>query len=346
MGYRMVLTEKIDEAKQRVADSLIFGGSSKNSSVVTIPFSKEVVEWLTKKHVKVYVARMAVDFFLSNYLTTIVAKRAEGMDGYDPVSGADVRLFSGQASTMWYRRLAAIANDRVSFLDDFMYTYLCAAVAGELRHFPNKGSSDEGPMLDRWWITDEGSSSDRSETQRRFLTNVSIKESKEFLAFATKAFLSSGWGGGYGGKPWSDIAKTGHDRAIGSVDAIGFIDRVFDLKHNNGPMFDKNSVIRQNDIGYILNAKFEIKTDDQWTKWFHWSTKPLYEVVETARSIGLWQAAKPHDNLENKLPQGIGPQEAGNYDDDDDDSVPESSPHGPPSFPAAPDACPKGTDHG
>jgi hypothetical protein len=47
------------------------------------------------------------------------------------------------------------------------------------------------------------------------------------------------WGGGYGGKPWGQIAKTLGDFLYGKTSLEMMCDTAYTLAHNNGPMFNK-----------------------------------------------------------------------------------------------------------
>lgn len=53
------------------------------------------------------------------------------------------------------------------------------------------------------------------------------------------SFDNGNWGGGYGGKPWGEIARTFHRHVIGETSGEVFVDTAYTLAHNNGPMFNK-----------------------------------------------------------------------------------------------------------
>lgn len=326
----MLLTKRIEEAKAFVANSLIFT-SAKPTATQKIPLSDTVVSWLVHKNVhQIWATRLASEFFVSMYLRDVVAKRASGIDGYDPASGTQIRLFTDSTTTTWFRSLVTLIEARTAFLDEFLYTYLCAATAGELRHAAHKASGDHAAKLDRWRITSGGKAFNRAETQKRFLTGLTRAESREYLGTATEVFGKHSWGGGYGGSAWAAIADTGLQRAEGKLDPVSFIDRVFDLKHNNGPMFDKNSIVNQTSIQHFLNAKFSATTDADWREWFRWTTKPLYGLVLLAQGLGLWNDKKvlaPASSL-NLLAE-FGPAQKGpvasNSNDDEDEPTPEKS---------------------
>jgi hypothetical protein len=322
----MLLTERIQQAKQFVTNSLVFS-TAKSATTLTIPLSDTVVSWLVNKNVaQIWACRLAAEFFISIYLRDVVAKRAPGIDGYDPASGTPVRLFTDSTTTAWFRSLAMLMEKRIVFLDEFLYTYLCAATAGELRHAPSKASGDHSAKLNAWWITHQDKAFSRAETQKRFLTNVTRAQSREYLATAWEIFRKHTWGGGYGGGAWATIAETGLHRAEGKLDPVSFIDRVFDLKHNNGPMFDKNSIVEQSNVHGILNAKFAATKDTDWRPWLRWTSKPLYTLIVAAQSMGLWTDPKVIPGTGTLvLPEDIGPVGVAVTISDDDDDSNESS---------------------
>jgi len=64
-----------------------------------------------------------------------------------------------------------------------------------------------------------------------------------FMRIAKILFLKADWNESYGGKSWADIADAyGRlDSATNKNQLIVAIDHVYDLQHNNGSVFTKNS---------------------------------------------------------------------------------------------------------
>lgn len=269
-----------------------------------IPFSDEVTDILRKedkqnKHVRVL--GLAVDFYLSLYLRDVVAKRADGADGFDPVTKTPCFIFREGALTNYNMILTRTINERLSWIESFLFTYLCAACAGELRHTSHRVSSLSTYDKDRLgqfkinWNGSGGNS--RTETQRQFLQTTTKTRVPEFLTMATEVFKGYNWGGSYGGPKWGDISKTGSDRLGNSLDRIAFIDRVFDLKHNGGPIFDKNGAVHNDYLQDFLNSKLKIKTDVEWESWLQYVAPSLIECLKMATKTSLWNSKKDLTNI-------------------------------------------------
>lgn len=72
-----------------------------------------------------------------------------------------------------------------------------------------------------------------------WLKVVPSKSLDDYLAVLVHSFDKGSWSGGYGGKPWGQIARTLHRHIRGETSAEVFIDTAYTLAHNNGPMFNK-----------------------------------------------------------------------------------------------------------
>lgn len=66
--------------------------------------------------------------------------------------------------------------------------------------------------------------------------DMKIGDYAEAMAYV---FTYGSWGGGYGGKPWGNIARTLARYVRGAITLETFIDTAWTLAHNNGPMFNK-----------------------------------------------------------------------------------------------------------
>jgi hypothetical protein len=261
----------------------------------TIPFSDEVTEILRReqdnpKHVRVI--GLAVDFYLSVYLRDVITKRADGVEGFDPLTKRACFIFKESNLTNYNAVLAHSTNERLQWIESFLFTYLCAACAGELRHAPGRVSGIPQHELDRleqFKIMTSGHVESRAQTQRNFLKTVTKDRIPDFLKMATEIFNQYKWVGSFGGKKWGDIAKTGLDRLTNSLDRIGFIDRVFDLKHNGGPIFDKNGAVHNMNLQHFLDCKLEMTKDTEWADWLQYSSKSLIDCLALAHKTSLWQ---------------------------------------------------------
>lgn len=305
----MLMLQGVTAAKRLVLDSPYFR-TPKTIAEGKSTFSPTVVGWLVNKNVQtIPVVRMAVDFFALLYLKDCVAKRGGSCsEGWDTQRNRPTLFYANPVINTWYQDVLDLFEETTSFLDEFMLTYLCAATAGELRHAPGKaaGQADFLPLLNKWRICVNSQVTDRTTTQRQFLLGMGAPQVVDYLRDADTVFRKYKWGGSFGGKKWADIAKTGLDRMINVYDPIVFVDRVFDLKHNGGPMFDKNSVIEQSSLPQFLDAKLHIKKDQDWDNWIHRGTKRVVALVQQAHELKLWQTSKPI-LVSSSLPESLIP---------------------------------------
>jgi len=296
------------KAKLFVAQHPLFMPQPKQALAVALhPFDKEIATWLVKKNVEqIAMVRYAVEFFIGLYLRDVVTKRAPGLDGVNPVNNAPIRLCKQAEHNVWCNKVSNQVQDMLVYMDKFMFTYLCAATAGELRHALSKGKGIGTVPLAKWNILVNGEVQARAETQASFLKELAPEQAGVYLAEATKLFRDYTWSASYGGKKWSDICATGRDRARNELDAVLFIDRVFDLKHNGGPMFDKNSIVTQSSLPNFLDAKFALTNDAAWTPWLKYLSKETVALLDEGRSCKLWLGGTMIDKT--KLPETMKPK--------------------------------------
>lgn len=72
-----------------------------------------------------------------------------------------------------------------------------------------------------------------------FLKSPPQVELGGFCRCIADMFRKGKFGGGYGGKPWANIADTLASFVTGETTAEMFVDTAYTLAHNNGPMFNK-----------------------------------------------------------------------------------------------------------
>ncbi len=144
-----------------------------------------------------------------------------------------------------------------------------------------------------------GSPKSRAETQRNFLKTVTNALIPDFLNTATEIFGQYKWAGSFGGKKWSDISKTGSDRLLTKLDRVAFIDRVFDLKHNGGPIFDKNGAVHNMSLQQFLDCKLEMTKDSEWSDWLQYAHPSLIVCLKLAHKTSLWQGSKDLDKVKS-----------------------------------------------
>ena len=113
-------------------------------------------------------------------------------------------------------------------------------------------------------------------------------------------------------------------------------------------MFDKNSVISQNNIQSFLNAKFMLTQDTAWQPWLKFCTQPTLQAVQDAKLLGLWHGDTVTDEMFAKALPSLLPVKAVPGTEPEDETVP----HPVSQSEALPDdpswestACPKGLVH-
>jgi hypothetical protein len=193
----------------------------------------------------------------------------------------------------WRLEVTSVRSAAVRWLDRFLFTYLCAATAGELRHSRDGARVTEDHMkrLKRWHV--DVPSKDRWMVQKAFLGELTETNVGQYLQDAIDVFGVRWTKDGYGGPKWQVIAETGRDRLRESITPVSFIDRVFDLRHNGGPMFDKNPAVDQSSVPQFLEAKAHLSTDDEWAHWLRYGSPRVLRLLRVGKLLGLWRGAAP-----------------------------------------------------
>jgi len=121
-----------------------------------------------------------------------------------------------------YERL----NDQIEHRTQQMYTwmkwYLLRALSSELSHQQSDALNAATPS-----------------DPDRFAATASREQILDFFATAAGRFKNNDWGKGYGGTQWARIAETAYAVFATKRPSRVLIDRVFDLEHNTGAIFDK-----------------------------------------------------------------------------------------------------------
>lgn len=268
-------------------------------------------------HKRVRVVCLATDFYLTLLMKDVLSKRAGGEAGYDPISHEQCFIFNDPSFLDWAVTYHKAVDQVLKDSDQFMLTYLCAAVAGELRHaFSKVGSLSKTHAETLRSFAIEGGSTSRRATQYAFLNEIKEETLIPFLTVAIEVFGSYKWGSSYGGARWADIAKAGMYRLTGVLDSISFVDRVYDLKHNGGPIFDKNQAVDNNYVQNLLDAKLSAKSDTDWSPWLKYCSQPVRDCLVKAKKINVWSGLDP--DTKDKIPAIYSNNEAQSYDDSPD----------------------------
>ncbi len=165
-----------------------------------------------------------------------------------------------------------------------LFSYLVAAVAGELRHLQIN-------LKDiKWWNKILPFKKDEKKSTINYLENSGIKFGKlsrgevhdaviknllnsspeRFLAEAVNGFEKFKWRGSMGGNKWAKIAEAALEYARGKLLDVRFIDLVFTLRHNGGRLFDKHasfwckpeSVLGTDEVELNLQLEIQSKAKD------------------------------------------------------------------------------------
>ena len=146
---------------------------------------------------------------------------------------------------------------RFSFQEEtatLLATYFILAVAGELRHarandddpeikLSKKNRQTLAGLFKKYGIQKD-SRNGTQEAVAHILCEKPLSEAEDFLRTAALLFEQGEWPASYGDKPWARIARTVEKYLAGKMERTQFIDRCFNLQHNNGAAFDKRNMIR------------------------------------------------------------------------------------------------------
>lgn len=143
----------------------------------------------------------------------------------------------------------------------FFYTLL--VTTRESRHIKNSTSASFKPeFVEKFGqgcadfnSTIKGSSSDGA--VQKFLSNPPEAAIGPYLNSLVHIFDKGSFSGGYGGKPWANIAKTIASFVDGKTTLEMMVDTAYTLAHNNGPMFNKGMMysMYSNDIYKVLDVQ-------------------------------------------------------------------------------------------
>ncbi len=149
--------------------------------------------------------------------------------------------------------------------------YLVHAVAAELRHVTHEDINQEFPVS-------EGDEYYGYTLEWARLATMEVICG--YLRQAATAFRKNHTNGSaYGGNKWAVIAETALDFFEGRVSHIVFVDRVFDLEHNTGHVFNKHTrMLDYHDLSSraftrFLNAKKVAKSAHELND--HWSEEMM-----------------------------------------------------------------------
>lgn len=173
-------------------------------------------------------------------------------------NGAPADAYLGMLRSEAQSSLSAL----VARLDKCFTGYVDAIIGGELRHHRASGSLS-GDRKDAWveWHS------------------IRQHSGVEALRDAERLFLEFHQGSGYGGEAWANITRVLIARVTGQISPATFVDRVWNLQHNGGSLFDKGS------WGVVNGPKWGYYELNRWIL-------PAHGVLDTPWTV-LLAAASP-----------------------------------------------------
>lgn len=218
-------------------------------------------------------------------------------------------MFSSPSREKFFARLEA---DYLEFLRQTSNTfeaYLTVAVIGEARHvissttegrvWMNEGRFTTGKFTERTvkllteyqimgkFVTlsngvKEYHGGARNDAQCRALKwaqNQPVETVRQVLEFVLSLFRELSWGSSVGGPAWKRIAQTLLDYRNEKLTREIFIDRVFDLKHNGGRLFDKHESFYSLTSDNVIISQLDQKMKARDLKELHAKLSQCYKVA-------------------------------------------------------------------
>lgn len=189
----------------------------------------------------------ALEFYALNHLAAIVRKN---FTPHEKLPDWAVQVMDA------YLKCLVAQGQRL-----FFYTLLI--VTRESRHIKNAATATWkekfvpkfGEVAYDFNLSIKGSSSDGAVT--KFLSNPPAMPLGPYLDSLVHIFDKGSFSGGYGGKPWANIAATIAAFVNGKTSLEMMVDTAYTLAHNNGPMFNKGMMYHMytNDIYKVLDVQ-------------------------------------------------------------------------------------------
>ena len=222
----------------------------------------------------------------------------------DPYVAAARALLDETPAGALRKRVHLALDAQTRRLDAMFRHYLLLAVVGELRHLHDCAHGEgRKPIIQKLEAYGVPMGGPRAEAQDAAVAGIrGVDATREVLDLAVSAFCSLSWGSSFGGKKWGVIAKTLHDRLRWSwsggkegLPPAVFVDRVFDLEHNGGKVFDKRKARLSFDawkLKEFLDAKFAATVTRDLEDWL--VKVPLMRgVFLEAEVLGLLREKTP-----------------------------------------------------
>lgn len=164
----------------------------------------------------------AISFYLKNHVMALINQR---FHVNEPLEEPYICLLHDYHRTM-----------QVKFLRAFFYVLLICT--REARHAKKKTAVEKDyPDLFSWFCEIPHNHTEAIS----YLINGKKPDVtlSRYVKFLCDVFSKCSWSGGYGGKAWNKVATSLKYFADGEISPEMFIDTVWTLSHNNGPIFNK-----------------------------------------------------------------------------------------------------------
>ncbi len=205
------------------------------------PTQRLAFEYFDKQTV---LKQLLVDFYLSEHMALAA-------------SGSDLR----QKALALRKRIHIEVAERFA-------VYLVVAIGGEIRHARGRTSSHnrdaEVEELQKvYGIALGGVRGQVQEKTIHLLEKMDLAKQVRFCELCMNVFEGETWSGSFGGPKWAAIAKAVFQFLSGdpNFNHSVFADHTFDLRHNNGPVFNKRSKMIEDydNLPKVLDAKKDAK---------------------------------------------------------------------------------------
>lgn len=122
------------------------------------------------------------------------------------------------------------------------------------------------------------------------IPQMDYENSVKAIKASYHTFNDLSWGGGYGGPPWAVIADVVHKYLIGELNEVLFLDRFFNLKHNNGTLFGKFNWFN---FGNAMQGLLNIKQTGSSEEFMSYLDEK--DLAKHAKADKLFLSTKDHE---------------------------------------------------
>lgn len=189
---------------------------------------------------------LAISFYALNHCSSIIKEKFTPNEKLEP----------------WAAEVMALYTETVSYQSIRIMHYLISVITREARHLYSPSASlvkdveakFSNKMVD--FITHISGNSESAAVQK-YMDSPPDVTLGQYVGALEYIFFNGKWGGGYGGKPWGNIARCLLQMVEGKISTEMMIDTAYTLAHNNGPMFNKGMMFSHytNDFKMILDVQ-------------------------------------------------------------------------------------------